>query len=48
MTIEITQQANEAFLSGQKISDCPHPVGSSARTEWLGAFLLAHFEMECI
>ena len=42
----IQQQANEAFLSGQTVADCPYPLGSSARTEWIGAFAFAHFEME--
>ena len=47
MTNEVTEQANEAYLSGQSVADCPYPVGSSSRTEWLGAFIINHFEQEC-
>lgn len=42
----IQQQANEAFQSGQSVTDCPYPLGSSARIEWIGAFAFAHFEGE--
>jgi hypothetical protein len=43
----ISDQANEAYLSGLLEDGNQYPIGSAAHREWELAYILAAFEEQC-